>query len=285
MIQPLLPTTLTPLTHVARALCERRAGVLAMVCVRDRSPSVEVGEFLWFDGSANSAGTLTNPALVTAVATDASQVAKTGRSILRPYTEQGDGCMQVFIEAVCPPRSLLICGAGEDAIPLARLGKELGWRVRMVDGRRAYATRRRFPEVDELVVCPPREFSARSNIEAGEAIVLMTHNYQHDQEFLRAALASPVAYVGILGPRRRTERLLSEAGEFHGSPSGRRRAYPRTGGFGHRSRGTRVNRACHRGGDRSGCRTLPRRAAQIPGGSFARRSGEASMSTVRDARR
>ena len=132
--------------------------------------------------------------------------------------------MQIFIEAMRPPRSLLICGAGHDAIPLARLGKELGWRVRVADGRRAYATRGRFPEVDELVVCPPREFSTRSNIEAGEAIVLMTHNYQHDRDFLRAALASPAAYVGILGPPRRTERLLSEAGEFQGSPSDRRRA-------------------------------------------------------------
>ena len=224
LIQPLLPTTPNPLAHVARALCERRAGVLATVCAKNHSASVDVGEFLWFDASADSAGMLTNPALVTAVAADASRVSKTGRPILHTYSEQGGGWVQVFIEAMRPPRSLLICGAGQDAIPLARLGKELGWRVRVVDGRRAYATRGRFPEVDELVVCPPREFSARSTIEAGEAIVLMTHNYQHDQEFLRAALASPATYVGILGPRRRTERLLSEAGEFHGSPSDRRRA-------------------------------------------------------------
>ena len=224
LIQPLLPTTPDPLAHVARALCERRTGVLATVCAKGRSASVDVGEFLWFDASADSAGTLTNPALVAAVATDASRVSKTGRSILHTYCEQGDGCVQIFIEAMRPPHSLLICGAGQDAIPLARLGKELGWRVRVVDGRRAYATRGRFPEVDELVVCPPREFSTRYTIEAGEAVVLMTHNYQHDGEFLRAALASPAAYVGILGPRSRTERLLSEAGEIHGPPSDRRRA-------------------------------------------------------------
>ena len=274
LIQPLLPTTPNPLAHVARAFCERRAGVLATVCAKNRSASVDVGEFLWFDASADSAGMLTNPALVTAVAADASRVSKTGRPILHTYSEQGGGCVQVFIEAMRPPRSLLICGAGQDAIPLARLGKELGWRVRVVDGRRAYATRGRFPEVDELVVCPPREFSARSTIEAGEAIVLMTHNYQHDQEFLRAALASPATYVGILGPApthgapafrsRRVPRIAI------GSAS--HRAYPWTGGFGHRSGGTRANRACHRGGDRSGCRTSPWRAAQIPAGSFARRS-------------
>ena len=120
------------------------------------------------------------------------------------------------------PRSLLICGAGQDAVPLARLGKELGWRVRVVDGRRAYATRARFPDVDELTVCPPREFADRLAVEPGEAVVLMTHHYLHDKEFLRASLASAAGYIGVLGPRRRTERLLAEMPDLPGASLGKR---------------------------------------------------------------
>ncbi len=109
-----------------------------------------------------------------------------------------------------PPRALLICGAGQDAIPLARLGKELGWRVRVVDGRRAYATRERFPDADDIIHCPAPEFGARVAVETGEAAVIMTHNYLHDRDILRALLPSPAAYIGLLGPRARTERLLAD---------------------------------------------------------------------------
>ena len=97
------------------------------------------------------------------------------------------------------------------------VGKELGWCVRVVDGRRAYATRERFPEVDELVVCPPRELATRLPVRQGEAVVLMTHNYSHDLEFLRTVLASSAAYIGVLGPRSRTERLLSDLAGRPGS--------------------------------------------------------------------
>ena len=211
LIQPLIPTEPAgPLGYLARALRERRAGAVSTVCALDGSTSVELGQFLWLDEAGNLAGTLTDPALVAAVSHDARTVLEQGRSALHTYQDRAGRRVEVFIDAVCPPRSLLICGAGEDAVPLARLGKELGWCVRVVDGRRAYATRERFPEVDELVVCPPRELATRLPVRQGEAVVLITHNYSHDLAFLRPVLASSAAYIGVLGPRSRTERLLSD---------------------------------------------------------------------------
>ena len=109
-----------------------------------------------------------------------------------------------------PPRAVLICGAGHDAVPVARLGKELGWRVRVADGRRAYLAPARFPGVDALIHCPPAAFAERVPVEPGESAVLMTHNYLHDRAILGALLASEASYIGVLGPRRRTDRLLSE---------------------------------------------------------------------------
>ncbi len=217
VIQPLLSAAVDPLIHLARALQDRRVGVLATVCAGDGSSSACVGQFLWLDGAGEAVGTLTDPALAEVTASAARDVLQTRRSVLHVVLDQGGSPWEIFFDAIRPPRSLLICGAGEDAAPLARLGKELGWRVRVVDARRAYATRERFPGVDELVVCPPHALGRHLGVEPGEAVVLMTHNFSHDLEFLRVVLASPAAYIGILGPSRRTERLLADVGERRGS--------------------------------------------------------------------
>ena len=224
LIQPLPPDepAVDPLAHLALALRERRSGVMATICTANDSDAALLGQFLWLDEHGTTAGTLTDPLLAAAVSANARIVLRTGCSVLRTYLLPSGAQIEVFIDAIQPPRSLLICGAGQDAAPLARLGKEMGWRVRVVDGRRAYATRARFPDVDELTVCQPREFSARLSVEPGEAVVLMTHNYLHDREFLRASLASAAGYIGVLGPRRRTDRLLAEMPDLPGASLGKR---------------------------------------------------------------
>jgi xanthine dehydrogenase accessory factor len=117
---------------------------------------------------------------------------------------------EVFVEYISPPVPLVVCGAGHDAVPLARLANELGWRVTVVDHRPAYATRDRFPAADELFVVRPEAAATRLAIDARTAVVLMTHNYAHDLELLRFLLPSPAPYVGLLGPKARTDRLLAD---------------------------------------------------------------------------
>lgn len=217
-----------PLAPVSRALAERRAGALASVFAvepPDAADGPALGSFLWVDDlTPSAAGTITDAALVAEVARDAREGLRRGRPAVRGYGLAGGGRVEVFIDVIRPARSLLICGAGDDARPLARLGQELGWRVRVVDARRAYATRARFPDVDELTVCPSAEFGARVPVEPGEAVVLMTHHYLHDKNLLGALLDTQAGYLGVLGPRRRTERLLAELAKGN-----------RRGAFGQRS--------------------------------------------------
>lgn len=115
-----------------------------------------------------------------------------------------------FHETVPAPPTLLVCGAGDDAQPLARFAKATGWHVVVADARPAYATAERFAGVDGLVVGPPAEVSERVRIDARTFAVVMTHRYADDREFLRALLPRECAYLGQLGPRARTERLLAE---------------------------------------------------------------------------
>jgi xanthine/CO dehydrogenase XdhC/CoxF family maturation factor len=125
---------------------------------------------------------------------------------------------------------LWIFGAGDDAQPLLHLAKELGWFVAVADGRSQLASRERFPLADEARVLPigdlPAVQSAGStpalgNLLPQDAAAVMSHSFEQDARILAALLAldAPLAYIGVLGPQRRTRELLAEAARLHGMPT------------------------------------------------------------------
>jgi xanthine dehydrogenase accessory factor len=128
-----------------------------------------------------------------------------------PPPAERDGA-QLFIETLAPPVHLLIFGAGDDVVPLADLAKYLGWRVSVLDGRAHYARRQKFPRVDDLVVNPVAESAASAEVDPWTVAVLMTHSYGQDLDALAELARKPLRYLGILGPRKRSAQLLSDAG-------------------------------------------------------------------------
>jgi xanthine/CO dehydrogenase XdhC/CoxF family maturation factor len=150
-------------------------------------------------------GSLGDPALDAHLAHVARRQLELGRSTTLSV-EGGE----VFVEVVAPPVPLVVCGAGHDAIPLVRLARELGWWVTVVDSRPAYAVRERFPEADDVVLAEDEEVPRRVRIDARTYVVVMTHNFLHDVALLRGLLGTPARYIGLLGPRARTERMLKE---------------------------------------------------------------------------
>lgn len=120
----------------------------------------------------------------------------------------------VFFHTIAPPPALVIFGAGDDAQPLARLAHELGWQVTVADPRPAFATADRFPTAEALVVASAADLVARVAPGPDMLAVVMTHHYVHDVPLLRALLARPLAYLGLLGPKKRADKILSDlAGE------------------------------------------------------------------------
>ena len=116
----------------------------------------------------------------------------------------------VFVEVLLPPPQLVVCGAGDDAAPLARLAGEVGFRVVVVDRRPGYLTRDRFASAARLVESDPAGLAELVSLDASSYAVVMTHHFADDQAYLRALLQTPVAYIGMLGPRQRTERMLRD---------------------------------------------------------------------------
>ena len=100
--------------------------------------------------------------------------------------------------------------AGDDAQPLLRLVKEFGWRVTVADPRPASATTDRFPTADQVVCAPAQELVARVAPEPEALAVVMTHHYVHDLPILGNLLDRPLAYLGLLGPKKRAQKILAD---------------------------------------------------------------------------
>ena len=115
-----------------------------------------------------------------------------------------------LLEVISGRPRLVVCGAGHDAVPLVRLGSELGFEVTVVDDRRQFLSRERFPEATTLVHCAPAEVATHVSMDPSTAVVIMSHNYLRDVDFLGSLLGHPVAYIGCLGPGERLERMLKD---------------------------------------------------------------------------
>ncbi|HUX27324.1 MAG TPA: XdhC family protein [Terracidiphilus sp.] len=122
---------------------------------------------------------------------------------------------------------LWIFGAGDDAKPLLHLAREMGWFVAVADGRSHLATRDRFIEADEVRILPiadlPDAAAAHLDLHPSDAAVLMTHSFDQDSHILASLLGDsldfPLAYLGVLGPQRRTREVLAEAAHLRNLPS------------------------------------------------------------------
>ena len=123
---------------------------------------------------------------------------------------EGASAYDDFHEVIPAPPALIICGAGDDARPLAQMAKATGWHVTVADARPAYASKTRFPDADAILSAPIVELVAKLRFDARTFAVVMTHRYVDDREFLCALLPRDFAYLGQLGPRVRTDRILNE---------------------------------------------------------------------------
>lgn len=154
-------------------------------------------------------GTLGDEGLDSAVIENARGFIDMSQTGTRTYGPQGQGNseeVEVFIQAFSQPPDLYVLGAVNLAAALVRLGKFLGYRVTVVDARKVFANKERFPEADEVVVQWPNEFLETAPISRRTAIVILTHDPKFDIPILEFALKSPVGYLGAMGSRRTHEK-------------------------------------------------------------------------------
>ena len=140
-----------------------------------------------------------------------------GRTGIRHYGPQGqarEDDVSVFIESFAPPPQMVIFGAVDFTAALVRVCKFLGYRVTVCDARPVFATKRRFPTADEVVVDWPDRLLDRigGSLGSRDAIAVLTHDAKFDVPAITSALVTDVGYIGVMGSRRthddRTARLV-----------------------------------------------------------------------------
>jgi len=169
-------------------------------------------------------GSLGGDRLDDAAADDGRGLLAAGRTGLLHYGPAGERRgtgTTVLVTSFAPAARMIVCGATDHAAAVARIGAFLGYRVTVCDARPVFATKRRFPEADEVIVDWPHRYLA-AEAEAGRldertAICVLTHDPKFDVPVLAVALALPLGYVGAMGSRRTHDDRLKRLRE-HGVP-------------------------------------------------------------------
>jgi xanthine dehydrogenase accessory factor len=211
LIEPLTGGASDLLAFIAECFERRAAGAIATVIGVEGRIDAKLADRIACSGSGIAFGEFAQPQLQS-VAMTALQRFDSGSSESLSV-ELLTGRADLFVERIQPPLPLLIFGAGHDALPLVRIGKELGWHVTLIDHRPANLARARSAGADAVVSIRPTELRERLAIDPRGAAIVMNHNFTDDLETLRALLASPIDYIGVLGPRQRTDRLLADLRE------------------------------------------------------------------------
>ena len=196
-----------PLRLLRSVLQSRQPGVTATVIGGE---GAAIGQRLLLMPGGRQESTLASTELQAQVREDAQMVLVAQESRTQTYTLPSGAAVTVFLEAVLPPLPLVIFGANHDALPLVRLAKELGWHVTVADVRGIQPRPERFPSADAALAGSAEALCSKIGWNTQTAVVVMTHNYPDDKRVLRHLLDTPAFYIGQLGPKARTERLLAE---------------------------------------------------------------------------
>jgi xanthine dehydrogenase accessory factor len=219
------------------AAADRRETLVELMIVAAPAPApMKVGQRAWVDvtvmsgragGNANGSadggatGSATGSAnggarpgavedLVSALMSEGQPMIDARQSGLVTHTTPA-GDVRAFVRVIEPPVRLVICGAGDDAQPLARMAHTLGWRVWVLDHRAGFAMTERFPEAERVEVVVAGTLPADLTLDPRTVAVIMNHHYPSDGAWLSALAPLPITYLGLLGARHRTARLLRDA--------------------------------------------------------------------------
>ncbi len=151
----------------------------------------------------------TTPVLKDVLIHDAEEVMINQVSSFKNYISN-DHDLTAFIEVIKPPLSVIIIGAGNDVIPLVDMADILGWETTVIDGRANYAKKERFTSACQVLVSKPEQVLDQVEIDERTIFLLMTHNYNYDKAMLKELIQKNITYIGMLGPKKKRERILDE---------------------------------------------------------------------------
>ena len=153
----------------------------------------ELGEYLLIEEEGDPFGNWSG---------DIPEIAFTSKSGIIP------GPHSIYQHTYQPKPRLIVFGAGPDAKPLVELAAKTGFSETVCDWREAFCQKKYFPNASELLLGFPKNLLKQISFSPFDYVVIMTHHFERDQEILKWVRKENIRYLGVLGPRERTKRLL-----------------------------------------------------------------------------
>ncbi|MDI5897196.1 XdhC family protein [Flavobacterium yafengii] len=198
-----------PIQLLSKALAVRQKAVLVTLFDLNNNQNVQYGTCLLLEENGTLSGKIPLQQFEDAVLKDITDVMQNGESVFKQY-KSGDVSVTAFFEFLHPPVSLVVLGAGNDAIPLMKFADVLGWDFRIVDRRDTHANKERYPTASQILVANPDVALEHLAYDNRTFFVLVTHSYKCDYYMLKSLCAAAVPYIGILGPKKKLHRMLEE---------------------------------------------------------------------------
>lgn len=200
---------------------ESNPAELLKVALRDRLPSVLVTAFSLKNARGEQIGTRVlskggntfgkietlDPRLSEKIQLEVNTNTENRTSTIKQYPDPDE--IWVFYEAINPPIRILLFGAGNDTIPVAKLAFLMGWELTLIDGRKNHATTERFPTAAKIIIEPAGRAVSGLNPDKNTVALLMTHNFEYEAVVLKDLIPYSLPYIGILGPKKKTDKLIA----------------------------------------------------------------------------
>lgn len=210
LIEPVIAAD--PMNHIEflrNVINKRQKAVLVTLFSLEDKKFPQPGTCLFLDSSGNFQGTIHDSKLEQILKHDAALAYAEEKTMFKKYIS-ADYKLTAFIECIKPAVSLVIIGAGNDVMPMVEMADMLGWESRVIDGRSSHARPERFEKSCQVLVSKPENVLEQIFIDEQTVFVLMTHNYNYDKAMLKVLVEKKVAYIGMLGPKKKLDRMLQE---------------------------------------------------------------------------
>jgi xanthine/CO dehydrogenase XdhC/CoxF family maturation factor len=207
LIEPIaFENPLNPVELIKKALSNRETSLLLTLFSVPNSKSEQIGTVLLKKGNESIGHFEKVPEEFVSVLKKEISAFDRPQNLIQGYPEYHQ--LSVFFEVTKPPIRILLFGAGNDTIPLAKMAEILGFELILIDGRKNLATQARFPSAKQIIHGPAEEIIEQIETDLNTVALLMTHNFEYEVIVLEKLLRCMIPYIGILGPKRKTEKLI-----------------------------------------------------------------------------
>lgn len=200
---------ISPLNLIAECLKNKKQGAIATIFAVEGKLEVKLGSRYIIYPDDTTYTDIQEPELQKAIAPDTITLKNTQQSTVNKY-QLSSGSVEVFIEAIKPPTSLIIFGAGRDVLPVVELAKAIGWQVTVVDCRAQEKTYQRFALADKIILTRRDIINQQILVDENTVTVVMTHNYFDDRDIIKFLLPTKIPYLGVMGSKNRIAKIIEE---------------------------------------------------------------------------